>query len=163
MSLRLLPAATKLWPRLCFYTCVWFCSQRGGVSGQGEPPQQGEPPWGPPARETPWAPLGRENTPPTGRPPTRSRPPQSKPPPPPHQTPPREAHSSIRSTSGRYASYWNAFLYCLDFLIHQVSHSKMCFNTNKSIWHKRWGKLQINHWRLGSAPTPRPAEAVNAG
>ena len=25
-------------------------------------------------------------------------------------TPPREADSSIRSTSGRYASYWNAFL-----------------------------------------------------
>ena len=32
-----LPAATKLWPRLRFNTCVWFCSQ-GGVSGQGEPP-----------------------------------------------------------------------------------------------------------------------------
>ena len=27
------------------------------------------------------------------------------------QTPPREADSSIRSMSGRYASYWNAFLY----------------------------------------------------
>ena len=27
------------------------------------------------------------------------------------QTPPREADSSIRSTSGRYASYWNAFLF----------------------------------------------------
>ena len=27
------------------------------------------------------------------------------------QTPPREADSGIRSTSGRYASYWNAFLY----------------------------------------------------
>ena len=30
---------------------------------------------------------------------------------PPKQTPPREADSSIRSTSGRYASYWNAFFY----------------------------------------------------
>ena len=27
--------------------------------------------------------------------------------------PPREADSSIRSTSGRYASYWNAFLFLL--------------------------------------------------
>ena len=33
-------------------------------------------------------------------------------PPPPEQTPdPGEANCSIRSTSGRYASYWNAFLY----------------------------------------------------
>ena len=33
---------------------------------------------------------------------------------PPKQTPPsREADSSIRSTSGRYASYWNAFLLLL--------------------------------------------------
>ena len=27
------------------------------------------------------------------------------------QTPPQEADSCIRSTSGRYASYWNAFLF----------------------------------------------------
>ena len=69
-----LPAATKLWPRLCFYTCVWFCSQ-GGVSGQGEPPRQGDPPAGrtPPGKETPRqgepprakrTPPGRENPPP---------------------------------------------------------------------------------------------------
>ena len=31
--------------------------------------------------------------------------------PPPQTIPPREADSSIRSTSGRYASYWNAFLF----------------------------------------------------
>ena len=43
-----LPAATKLWPRLCFYSCLWFCP-----------------------------------------------------------------HSDIRSMSGRYASYWNAFLLLL--------------------------------------------------
>ena len=30
---------------------------------------------------------------------------------PPGSRPPREADSSIRSTSGRYASYWNAFLF----------------------------------------------------
>ena len=29
--------------------------------------------------------------------------------------PPREADSSIRSTSGRYASYWNAFLFAVKF------------------------------------------------
>ena len=87
------------------------------------PPGQGDPPLGPP-----WA--GRTPLP-TGRPPTRSSyPPRADCPPPPD--PPGKHTSSIRSTSGRYACYWNAFLYCLDFLIHQVSHSKMCFNTNKS-------------------------------
>ena len=52
---------------------------------------------------------------------------QSPPPPPrpgttPPQTrhthpPPREADSSVRSTSGRYASYWNAFLLSLSSLL----------------------------------------------
>ena len=31
--------------------------------------------------------------------------------PPPEQTPPQEADSGIRSTSARYSSYWNAFLF----------------------------------------------------
>ena len=44
---------------------------------------------------------GRENAPGPGRPPS----------PPDQATPPREADSRIRSTSGRYASYWNAFLF----------------------------------------------------
>ena len=50
----LLPAATKLWPRLFFYTCLWFCSRGGGLWGED---------------------------------------------------------CSIRSMSGRYAFYWNAFLF----------------------------------------------------
>ena len=29
LFLSFLPAATKLWPRLCFYSCLWFCPQRG--------------------------------------------------------------------------------------------------------------------------------------
>ena len=29
----------------------------------------------------------------------------------PRQTPPHAVHAGIRSTSGRYASYWNAFLF----------------------------------------------------
>ena len=72
-----LPAATKLWPRLCFYTCLWFCSQGGSLENplgtkenppgpgrppqdQGEPPQirQGEPPQ---IKETP--PRTKENPP----------------------------------------------------------------------------------------------------
>ena len=63
----------------------------------------------------------RSRHPPEQTPPPQSRPPWSRPPRtdtplPPEQTPPgtdtpREADSSIRSTSGRYASYWNAFLF----------------------------------------------------
>ena len=49
---------------------------------------------------------------------------------PPEQTPPREADSGIRSTSGRYASYWNAFLLlppanvvCESYVFTRVCHS----------------------------------------
>ena len=60
------------------------------------PPQQHHPP---PSRHPPGADTPR----------TRYAPPG--PDPPPGSRPPREADSSIRSTSGRYASYWNAFLF----------------------------------------------------
>ena len=67
----------------------------GGISGQGEPPWAGRtPPW---TRQTPWQ----------GEPPLARQTPQTR------QTPhpPCEADSRIQSTSGRYASYWNAFLF----------------------------------------------------
>ena len=55
----------------------------------------------PPGADTP---PGTENRHPPGADTPQSRhTPRTKP-------PPREAESSIRSTSGRYASYWNAFL-----------------------------------------------------
>ena len=92
----------------------------GGVSGQGEPPT-------PPGREnhhpTLIRPPGTRHPPEADTPhPGRETPPRPAPrgpdPTPRHQKsthpphpPPREAHSSIRSTSGRYASYWNAFLF----------------------------------------------------
>ena len=40
--LTFLPAATKLWPRLCFYSCLWFCPQGG--HGARRAPWQGGPP-----------------------------------------------------------------------------------------------------------------------
>ena len=54
----LLLATMKLWPRLCFYMCVWFCSQGGfwadppGMENppgtrQTHPPGPGRPPLGP--------------------------------------------------------------------------------------------------------------------
>ena len=56
-------------------------------------------------------PPGRENPPRPGRPPrTRENPPPGRENPPGPGRPPREADSRIRSTSGRYTSYWNAFL-----------------------------------------------------
>ena len=71
------------------FTRVCDSVHRGGLRAGRTPPRQGEPP---PGADPPGAdPL-------------------------PEQTPPREAHSSIRSTSGRYASYWNAFLFCGIFL-----------------------------------------------
>ena len=75
----------------------------GGVSGQESPPRQGE------------LPLGAD-TPQSRHPPGQGEPSHH----PREQTPPRadprrEAHSSIRSMRGRYASYWNAFLVFLNF------------------------------------------------
>ena len=72
------------------------------------PPRSRHPPWSrnPPGADTPpgaYTPWSRHPHPPGSRPPradTHT----------PEQTPPPGADCSIRSTSGRYASYWNAFL-----------------------------------------------------
>ena len=81
---------------------------------QADPPNQAEPPLGPdPPDQTPPRP---------GRPPQTRQTPldQADPQPPgPGRPPPPEADSSIRSTSGRYASYWNAFLLTIELV--QVS------------------------------------------
>ena len=89
VSSLLLPAATKLGQGNIFTSvCQEFCPQGGeGVCLSAC--------WDTPPREQ----TPREQTPPRTR-----------------QTPlPREAGSSIRSTSGRYASYWNAFLFSYSF------------------------------------------------
>ena len=87
--------------------------------GPGRPPRDqadGRPPLGPgrpPHRPSRHPPRTRQTPPDQADPPTKQTPPgpgrnprdQAEPPPPP------EADSSRRSMSGRYASYWNAFLY----------------------------------------------------
>ena len=79
-----------------------FCSQ-GGLSIR------------PPCRQAPWmqTPLDAyppDADPPIYRPPLDADPPTNADTPPP---PPRYmGYYGIRSTSGRYASYWNAFLFC---------------------------------------------------
>ena len=75
-----------------------------------QPPGPDRPPQSrpPPRADTP---LRSRHTTTTTTPQTRETlPPEQPPPPRTRQTPPREADSSIRSTSGRFASYWNAFL-----------------------------------------------------
>ena len=73
--------------------------------GRENPPwDQGEPPGTrqiPPHRENP--PRDQADTPPAGRTP-----------PPDQGDLPREEDCSIRSMSGRYASYWNAFLSAIE-------------------------------------------------
>ena len=89
--------------------------------GRHTPLDKGDTPWTrqnsrdqadtPPAPGRPLLPPGDQADPPQP-PPGPGRPPnQADPPPGTRQTPPREADSSIQSTSGRYASYWNAFLF----------------------------------------------------
>ena len=101
---------------------------------EADPPGSRHPPGAdtPPGRDPPRADTPRADTP-QSRPPWKQTLPQEQTPPPgadsplgadtphpptPHSrhppgpdAPPREADSSIRSTSGRYASYWNAFLF----------------------------------------------------
>ena len=109
----LLPAATKLWPRLCFYSCLWFCP--GGVClsacwdttplGADTPSEQTHTPLiadtpseqKPPSEQTPTPPQGRRS--PGADTPLRA-----------DTSSLPEADSDIRSMRGRYASYWNAFL-----------------------------------------------------
>ena len=65
---------------------------------QTRPPREQALPWD---QTPPGADPSREQTPPRTRPPWEQTP------------PPPPGNSSIRSTSGRYASYWNAFLWIL--------------------------------------------------
>ena len=92
-------------------------------------------------------PHPRSRHPPEQTPPEQT-PPGADPPSSPEQTPPREADSSIRSTSGRYASYWNAFLFY------------MC----QSFCPQGWGVLgQVPHWDQVHPPGPgTPPGAVHA-
>ena len=110
-----LPPANEVWGKVIFFAPVCHSVHRGGeVSGQ-EPPSR----YTPLGRYTPWTgtPPGRY-TPPAGTPPGRYTPPQACTPLPPGRytpwtgtPPPPPMHAGIRSTSGRYASYWNAFLF----------------------------------------------------
>ena len=86
---------------------------------QSRPPQEQTPPQSRPLRADP-PPRSRHppgETSPRGDPPGSRHPPGADTllgaDPPGSRHPPQEADSSIRSTCGRYASYWNAFLFLI--------------------------------------------------
>ena len=112
-----------------FYRCLSFILFTGGVSG--EPPGRENLPGGekpPPGKENP-KPPNQAYPPPAGRTLPRSgRPPRDQ-----GQPPPRQEDCSIRSMSGRYASYWNAFLLncvfvhiCMTFIKHGTAVRGCC-------------------------------------
>ena len=99
------------------FTSVCHSVHRGGGVSEADPPGRHTHP--PPRAGTPQT----RHPPRTRHPPGRHTPPWQAPPwagtplgrhtpqqTPPGPDPPREADASIRSMSGRYASYWNAFL-----------------------------------------------------
>ena len=96
------------------FTPVCHSVHRGGRVLLASPP--------PPGMETPLEqtparmenPPQMEEPPPDGEPPRMEEPPRIEEPPPDGEPPP-EADSGIRSAIGRYASYWNAFLFQLNF------------------------------------------------
>ena len=89
-----------------------FASVHAGIPSprSRHPPPGADPPGTdtpPRSRHTPGADTPQEQTPPGSRPHLGANtPPGSR-----HPLPPPEADSGIRSMSGRYASYWNAFLF----------------------------------------------------
>ena len=121
----LLPASTKLGQGNIFTSvCQEFCPRGvgwGGGWGWGEgvclsacwdtPPRSRHPPGAetPPGSRPPGSrhPPGAD-TPRSRHPPRADTPPRADPP---GADTPSEANCSIRSMSGRYASYWNAFLF----------------------------------------------------
>ena len=100
----LLPSATKL-RRLCFYTCLSFCSQRGSASVPAEIPH--------PPRSTP---------PPEEHPPGSTHPLWEAHHPPGEHTPQKHPPGD-GCRCGRYASYCNAFLFwkCLCIVHFEIS------------------------------------------
>ena len=142
LLIALLPPATKLGQGYVF-TAVCDSVNRGG-GGTSCPPRADTPHPHPPIAEPPppeQTPLGAEALP-QSRPPRSRHPPEQTPPgadtplgadPPPKQNhpPPRSRHPlppptrrawcEIRSTRGRYASYWNAILFKISSRCKQAS------------------------------------------
>ena len=109
-------ATTKLGQGNIFTSvCQEFCTHGGSASVHAG--------MHPPSRHPPGADTPRPDT--TNPPGADTTPWEQTPPPgpePPPGTDPPGADTSIRSTSGRYASYWNAFLFWLALQLSMRSH-----------------------------------------
>ena len=104
------------------YVFTDVCLSMGGCGSHppGRHPLGRYPPWQtPPGRHTP---TRQTHTPEQTNTPGQTRTPGQTPPrqTPPRQTPPRQ---TPRSTSGRYASYWNAFLFINEILWQEIQTS----------------------------------------
>ena len=147
-----LPAATKLGQSNIF-TGICDSVHGGGslpqcILGYTPPPRAD-----PPSRHPP------EQTPPQSRHPPEQTPPGSRHPPGAH--PPREADSGIRSTSGRYASYWNAF-FLLEFFWINFSYYISGTGTGRTSWWRRSvGSTGRTCGRRTSEPRTASGWAVN--
>ena len=152
-----LPAATKLGQGNVF-TGI-FDSVKGGVSASvhaGMPTPHDQTP--PPGHDTP-----QDQTPPKADTPPEQTPPGAEPPPPRSRQPlgadtprdqtappgsrhppgsPREADSGIRSTSGRHASYWNAFVFCNSCHISASLHMIFVGSHKLPMWHAFQRRIQ---------------------
>ena len=125
----LLPPTNEVWGKVIFFHLSLILFTKGGVPGQVPPGRYT--PWAgtPPGQVHPWqvhpqAGTRSEGTSPQAGTPLAGTPPKQVHPPgryPLAGTPPRQVHpqagtppamhAGIRSTSGRYASHWNAFLF----------------------------------------------------
>ena len=142
----------EVWGKVIFlHLSVILFTRGGGVPGQepsplgrytplaGTSPGQVHPSrYTPPGRYTPWA-----GTPPSRYTPCRYTPQQVHPlagtPPkqvhPQAGTPPPPVHAGIRSTSGRYASYWNAFLWTVCILPYlYIPHLHLALEQHRCRW-----------------------------
>ena len=88
----------------------------------------------PQSRHTPPEQTPLEHPPGADTSPGADTPPGSRPP------PPREADSSIRSTSGRYASYWNALLFIFQ------THPTYAFEQTLYLQPGLYASILITQW-----------------
>ena len=123
---------------------------RAGPPWQGEPPRTRQTP--PPDQADP---PGADTPPGPGRPPSldQAESPGSRHPPGPGRQPPWEQDCSIRSMSGRYAYYWNAFLSTCALM------QKKVWDFNYRHFRNSWSQLSLvsggSRIFLRGAPSPK--------
>ena len=124
---RIITARKRSLRRLCFHRCL------SGHSGHRHPPPADNPRQATPQADTP---LGRH--------------------PSPGQTPPCPVHAGIRSTSGWYASHWNAFFFDIETsCVSARSVTKQPLSHNSCIIHfVRFAKFNDFPFHLGKIPMP---------